>query len=232
MIEQIQKRSLVDEVIHVVRQNIKNDMWEVDEKIPTEPELVQGLGVGRNTIREAIKILEYLGVLEVKQGLGTFVRTKNDFSIVINSIHHSDLYEHLEVRCLLEIEIAKLAARHSTPEDMREVMECLENRARTNEEDVTNFMLSDKKLHLAIAKATHNKALQATYEYFLNSSYQYTLELVTNKNLPDPNQHIHSQLVQAISNKSESDAMKIAESMLAPILRALDLIKADPTQKN
>lgn len=46
MIEQIQKRSLVDEVIHVIRQNIKNDIWKVDEKIPTEPELVQGLGVG------------------------------------------------------------------------------------------------------------------------------------------------------------------------------------------
>ena len=69
-----------------------------------------------------LKILEYLGVLEVKQGLGTFVRTKNDFSIVINSIHHSDLYEHVEVRCLLEIEIAKLAARYSTPEDMRDVI--------------------------------------------------------------------------------------------------------------
>ena len=137
--------------------------------------------MGRNTIREAIKILEYLGVLEVKQGLGTFVRTKNDFSIVINSIHHSDLYEHVEVRCLLEIEIAKLAARYSTPEDMRDVIACLEHRAATNQQDVANFMLSDKKLHLAIAKATHNKALQATYEYFLNSSYQYTLELVTNK---------------------------------------------------
>ena len=73
---------------------------------------------------------------------------------------------------------------------------------------------------------------QATYDYFLNSSYQYTLELVTNKNLPDPNQQIHSELVQAISNKSETEAMRIAESMLAPILRALDVIKADPTQKN
>ena len=232
MIEQIQKRSLVDEVIHVIRQNIKNDIWKVDEKIPTEPELVQGLGVGRNTIREAIKILEYLGVLEVKQGLGTFVRMKNDFSIVINSIHHSDLYEHVEVRCLLEIEIAKLAARHSTPEDMRDVIACLEDRAATNQQDVANFMLSDKKLHLAIAKATHNKALQATYEYFLNSSYQYTLELVTNKNLPDPNQQIHTELVQAIQHKSESEAMRIAESMLAPILRSLDSIKADFVQNH
>ena len=68
-------------MIHVIRQNIKNDIWKVDEKIPTEPELVQGLGVSRNTIREAIKILEYLGVLEVKQGLGTFVRTKMTFQL-------------------------------------------------------------------------------------------------------------------------------------------------------
>ncbi|MFE1654100.1 FadR family transcriptional regulator, partial [Acinetobacter baumannii] len=79
---------------------------------------------------------------------------------------------------------------------------------------------------------THNKALQATYEYFLNSSYQYTLELVTNKNLPDPNQQIHSELVQAIQHNSESEAMRIAESMLAPILRSLDSIKADFVQNH
>lgn len=48
---------------------------------------------------------------------------------MINSIHHSDLYEHVEVRCLLEIEIAKLAARHCTPENMRDVIACLEDRA-------------------------------------------------------------------------------------------------------
>ncbi|MDR8240416.1 FCD domain-containing protein, partial [Acinetobacter baumannii] len=112
------------------------------------------------------------------------------------------------------------------------VIACLEDRAATNQQDVANFMLSDKKLHLAIAKATHNKALQATYEYFLNSSYQYTLELVTNKNLPDPNQQIHTELVQAIQHKSESEAMRIAESMLAPILRSLDSIKADFVQNH
>ncbi len=83
MIEQIQKRSLVDEVIHVIRQNIKNDIWKVDEKIPTEPELVQGLGVGRNTIREAIKILEYLGVLEVKQGLGALLQIVGGDKLII-----------------------------------------------------------------------------------------------------------------------------------------------------
>ncbi len=55
MIEQIQKRSLVDEVIHVIRQNIKNDIWKVDEKIPTEPELVQGLGVGRTPFVKQLK---------------------------------------------------------------------------------------------------------------------------------------------------------------------------------
>lgn len=151
---------------------LKAEIWKIDEKIPTESALVQNLGVGRNTLREAIKILEYLGVLEVKQGLGTFVRTQNDFSMVIHSIHHADLYEHLEVRCLLEIEIAKLAARNRTSEDMRSIVECLENRAKMDDGDISRLILSDQQLHLAISKATQNKTLYATYEYFLNSSYQ------------------------------------------------------------
>lgn len=221
MIEQIQKRSLVDEVIAVVRHNIQTELWKVNDKIPTEPELVQGLGVGRNTIREAIKILEYLGILEVKQGHGTFVRSKHDFSSMIHSIQQSALYEHLEVRCVLEVEIAKLAARNRDATDLLNILACLNTRAATDASDVAEFMLNDKKLHLAIAQATHNQALYATYEYFLNSSYQYTFELVTNSQLPDPDQTIHAQLVAAIQAQSESQAAEIAKAMLDPLLLSL-----------
>ncbi len=221
MAELIQKKSLVDEVIAVVRHNIQTELWKVNDKIPTEPELVQALGVGRNTIREAIKILEYLGILEVKQGLGTFVRSRHDFSRIIHSIQQSDLYDHLEVRCVLEIEIAKLAARNRETADMLDIQASLQARAELDASDTAQFMLGDKKLHLAIAKATHNQALYATYEYFLNSSYPYTLELVTNQHLPDPDQDIHAELVAAITAQAETRAAEIAQAMLNPLLAAV-----------
>jgi DNA-binding FadR family transcriptional regulator len=224
MIEPIQKRSLVDQVIAVVRHNIQTQLWKVNDKIPTETELVQGLGVGRNTIREAIKILEYLGILEVKQGHGTFVRSTHDFSSLIHSVQQSALYEHLEVRCVLEIEIAKLAARNRDATDMFNILGCLDTRAGTDASDVAQFMLNDKKLHLAIAQATHNQALYATYEYFLNSSYQYTFEMVTNTQLPDPDQSIHAELVEAIQAQSESQAVEIAKAMLDPLLLSVQSI--------
>ena len=72
----IRKRSLAEELAERLRQRITDEQFEVGEKLPAEPELMRIFGVGRSTVREAVKILVNMGFLKVQQGAGTFVESR------------------------------------------------------------------------------------------------------------------------------------------------------------
>ncbi|WP_435524895.1 FadR/GntR family transcriptional regulator [Chryseobacterium indoltheticum] len=74
---QIQRKTLAQEVAERLIEGISNDEYAIGEKLPIEPELMKIYGVGRSSIREAIKILSIQGILNVQQGVGTFVISKN-----------------------------------------------------------------------------------------------------------------------------------------------------------
>src|SRR5919204_2234542 len=67
-----------DLVVAQIEQMVASGEWPVGSKIPPEPELVAALGIGRNTVREAIRALEHAGVLEPRRGDGTYVRATSD----------------------------------------------------------------------------------------------------------------------------------------------------------
>lgn len=79
-LSQLPRRSLVDCAIDAMREKIESGAWPVGERIPKETELAEMLQVGRNTVREAIRVLSHADVLEVRQGDGTYVRFELDRS--------------------------------------------------------------------------------------------------------------------------------------------------------
>src|SRR5690554_6169595 len=95
---QIKKTKLVDDVIDQLRAQIEQGHWTRGERIPTEDQLVEALGVGRNTIREAVRALVHIGMLEVRQGAGTFVLSQRDPSKMLRRVDHATLRDQLEVR--------------------------------------------------------------------------------------------------------------------------------------
>ena len=72
------RRSLVDVTIELMRTQIEEGRWQVGERIPKEAELAEMLKVGRNTVREAVRVLSHARVLDVRQGDGTYVRLSVD----------------------------------------------------------------------------------------------------------------------------------------------------------
>ncbi|NKZ73516.1 GntR family transcriptional regulator [Rhodococcus hoagii] len=99
------------------------------ERIPTEAELVEQLGVGRGTVREAVRALTYSGILEVRRGYGTFVRSDTETSDALQRrLLQSDHHEVFEVRRALEVEAALLAAQRRTEEDLEAIENALERR--------------------------------------------------------------------------------------------------------
>ncbi|WP_445115515.1 FadR/GntR family transcriptional regulator [Acinetobacter sp. WZC-1] len=223
MLNKIKKNSLVDETIQAIRRNIQNQTWKMNERIPAEAELSEIFGIGRNTVREAVKILAYLGVLEVCQGDGTYVRAVDDFSESILMVNHAYLRDHLEIRYILDIEVARFAAQRRTDEDIQNIFYFLEKRSNADyQQALDEFLMIERDLHLAIAASCHNQALYGTYRYFVNSSLAYTRQIILDHRLQEPSQQIHENLVKAIVQGLEDEAIEIARGMSYSLIQLLE----------
>jgi GntR family transcriptional regulator, transcriptional repressor for pyruvate dehydrogenase complex len=136
-IKHINKNNISNQIFEQIKSNIISGEWKPGDKIPSENELKEMLGVSRNSVRAALQQLTALGLITAKHGEGTFV---NDLTpgIYMNSLipmvmlGHDGLLEILEFRKIIEVESVKLAAQRATREEIEEL------------EEVTSKMLLDK----------------------------------------------------------------------------------------
>lgn len=159
------RTGLVDQVIEQMRQAISSGEWPVGQRIPAEPELVTALGVGRNTVREAVRALAHAGLLEVRQGDGTFVRATSELSGAVRRLVGDELREVLEVRKTLEVEGARLAALYRTEDDVRALRALLTERNLAAANQNWGPMIErDTAFHLMIVQSSHNALLTELYK--------------------------------------------------------------------
>ena len=159
------RTGLVDQVIEQMRQAISSGDWAVDQRIPAEPELVTALGVGRNTVREAVRALSHAGLLEVRQGDGTFVRATSEISGALRRMCGSELREVLQVRKALEVEGAKLAATHRTATELAGLTATLAERNRAVAQRRWDAAVdADTRFHLGVMRCSHNALLTELYQ--------------------------------------------------------------------
>jgi DNA-binding FadR family transcriptional regulator len=158
------RTGLVDQVIDQLRQSVASGEWPVGQRIPNETVLVEALGVGRNTVREAVRALAHAGILEVRQGDGTYVRATSEVSGALRRLYGAELREVLEVRRGLEVEGARLAAARHTDADVAELRELLARRdACLDSGDIDDFARADADFHLAVVRSSHNATLTELY---------------------------------------------------------------------
>ena len=105
----LKRKSLAEQVADRIRVHIKAGDYAVGMKLPTEPELMKTFGVGRSTIREAIKLLVNSAFLDVRQGVGTFVTCVVGRESLFDKFERANLLDVVEVRHLLEMRIAEKA---------------------------------------------------------------------------------------------------------------------------
>ena len=170
----IRRGSLCDEVIAQLREQISSGSWPVGERIPPESELIERLQVGRGTVREAIKALAHIGLLEVRQGDGTYVKSRSELAGALRRQMRTVTDVHVqEVRRALEVEGARLAARRRTEEDLRALADALEERdqasvgarelGRWDDSWGVPWVEADVRFHQAVVVASHNPMLIEMY---------------------------------------------------------------------
>ncbi|GAA0343683.1 FadR/GntR family transcriptional regulator [Streptomyces blastmyceticus] len=156
---------LVDQVIAELRNQITSGEWPVGSRIPTEPALVEQLGVARNTVREAVRALAHNGLLDIRQGSGTYVVATSELAGVMNRrFAQADPLHVAELRSALETQAARLAARRRTEHDLAQLTALLERREEAwRSGDAEQFVEADATLHTAVVAAAHNEVLAEVY---------------------------------------------------------------------
>jgi len=215
------RAGLVDQVIEQMRAAITTGEWTVGERIPTEPELVGLLGVGRNTVREAVRALAHAGLLEVRQGDGTFVRATSELSGAVRRLCGSELREVLVVRRTLEVEGARLAALARTDTELDRLGALLDARDLALEERRwARFVDADVEFHLLVVRCSHNRLLSELYhgltEVIRASVVTMDLEMPVSRNIR------HTGLFEAIRDRDQGRAATEAGGFLAELLDHLD----------
>lgn len=158
------RTGLVEQVISQLRELVADGEWRIGHRIPTEAELAAALSVGRNTVREAVRALAHSGLLEVRQGDGTYVLATSEVSGAIRRLCGSELREVLQVRRTLEVEGARLAATSRTDEELATLGALLDERDRAlTEGDLGDFVRIDAEFHATVVQCGHNSLLSELY---------------------------------------------------------------------
>lgn len=170
----IPRTSLVDEVAEALRAEIDSGTWAVGTRIPPEAELAERLGVSRTAIREGVRGLVHAGLLQPRQGVGTYVTATNATEVALqrrlSSALESDV---LSVRRGLDVIAARLAAVHRSPSDLETLRRALdERRVAADKQDEAAFVEADVRFHLEIARASENEVLAELYESLSRSLAQ------------------------------------------------------------
>lgn len=179
---------LFEKILEDIKAMIINSHLSCGDRLPSERELAERFGVSRVPVREALKVLEYIGILDGSQGSGLYIRNvdmsdlykKLNFAFITTT---KTITELMEVRISLEADAAYFAALRRSPEDLFSMqqslleMRRLKRLASQQEEDVEELRRQSNCFHMAIIQASKNSVLQTVYASLLDLlhlSRQYT----------------------------------------------------------
>jgi GntR family transcriptional regulator, transcriptional repressor for pyruvate dehydrogenase complex len=211
----INKNAASDQIVEYIEERIIKGELKSGDKLPSERVFAESLGVSRIPLREALRSLSQLGLVETKHGQGTFIRDANSSFLTRKLATYmysteTSVFEILQFRQILESECAKLAATLATKEELEDII-YYKNKAEEAESSIRNgnyeeFSIMDIKFHTAIVKASHNML-------FLNlfNAIHKTLRVQQIWSLSESNEiydyiAFHRSICSAIENKNPDEA--------------------------
>ena len=161
--KKIKPKKIYEEVSEALYEMIRNGTLKPGEKLDSIQRLAESFQVGRPAIREALSALSSMGLIEIKQGEGTFVKTFDpgamNYSLTSASLMDNDhIKQLLEVRRILEVGTAELAARKRTDKDVEELKKRLDEMERASDDEALSD-ITDVAFHVSVANASQNELL-------------------------------------------------------------------------
>ncbi|MEP7365072.1 MAG: FCD domain-containing protein [Acidobacteriota bacterium] len=158
------RENLSDQVSGRLLEMLSSQALRPGDRLPPEPDLCRQLGVGRSTLREGIRSLVFLGVLQPRAGEGTFVAGNTGRmldGVLLSGLLQSrkEIDELCEARMVLETELSSLCAERATEDDLVELRHLAAGMERDDGISTEEFVGLDLSFHLALATAAKNEIL-------------------------------------------------------------------------
>lgn len=208
------KRSLVDQALDQLRQRITQGVWAIGERLPTEPELSAELGISRNTVREAMRVLAFSGLIEIRQGDGSYLRSMTDPLGTMKALSHCTVAQAQETRQILEVEAIGLAAMRRTDEDLSALREALKTSGEHYHGDLEHYISCDLVFHKRLVDAAHNPALSELYLYFssiVGAQLRQTLNIQPRRQAVFD---LHGALLEAVEQQDPERAKALCRQLI------------------
>lgn len=224
--------SLPVQVARELGRRIVAGTYEPGTLIEDETRLVERFQVSRVVVRDAIKILVSKGLLEVRRGIGTKVKSRNHWTLWDDDVlawhisappNYSFLQQMMDIRIAFEPKAAYWASKRATKEDLAVIKDaCRKMEEEAEQGSVEKFVIADALFHKAVLRAAHNEFL-TSMEGVIYSALLVSVQ-ITNK---DPRQNgtsipFHIEVYEAIFNRDAELAERLTEKLLSDAIMRLE----------
>ncbi len=222
MYHQIESERLYERIVEQIEQRILQGDLHVGDQLPPERELCEQLGVSRTAVREAVKALRQKGLVEIYPGRGTFIANgtsqamRRSLNLVVKLGRSGDSDQLVQVREILEPEIAALAAAHATPEQivtMNDAVAAMDAAL----DDADRFVEADLAFHLALAEATQNDIIPTLMDSIIDLLREQRKLIFTTPGGPQRGQVHHKRILKAIKQRDMEAARKAMRAHLVQV---------------
>jgi GntR family transcriptional regulator, transcriptional repressor for pyruvate dehydrogenase complex len=227
MFEPIERKKVYELVAERLVQEISDRRLNPGDELPRERYLAEAYGVGRSSVREALRILESKGLIAAPGGgrlvVADYANPLNQSLALLLRMHDGDLGELFEIRRILEVESAGLAAQRRTDEDL-EAMRAAQRGMEEGLASAERYVDGDVGFHLAVAAATHNRVATHMMQAIRDVLHRALLSIYKIPGSPERSLGQHRRILDAVAARRSDQAR---ERMRQHLLRVeLDVDEA------
>lgn len=215
--------SSVDFVVDSIKELLLGKKVLPGDRLPPETELCRLLSVSRGSVREAMKILSALGIVEVRRGDGTYISTGSGevmfdpllFSLIVSQPAFAELKE---LRVILEKNVVRLAVLHATEDDLAALRECAEKTRALKDKEEKNYdelLALDLGFHAILGRAGKNRPLETIYRFVMQYFRPYIAQSLTkHSNFSHESCDVHRKILEAVERRDVVTAERAVEESL------------------
>jgi GntR family transcriptional repressor for pyruvate dehydrogenase complex len=218
----VQSSRLYEQIVKQIEESIERGDLKAGDQLPAERELALQFGVSRTAVREAVKTLSEKGLVEAYPGRGTFITSETANSIrltfdrMIKAGPRDGTLHLVEVREILEPEIAALAAKRVSEENLdglRDAIEIMDSA----KSDPNSFIEADLDFHLALAEAAANPLILSLIDSIVGVLREQRISIFKVEGGPDRGQYHHKRILEAIENHDSAGAREAMRAHLRQV---------------
>ena len=232
MLKRVSKNTVAAQVISQLTDLVKDGSINPGDRLPSERDMAEELGVSRPPLREALRALEYAGIIETRYGDGIYVKSSvfptESTPLFSSLLNQYSLEEMIEMRKIVEIAAVKLAIQRATTEDL-EMLQSIFNRAKLHVDQMEPFIECDLAFHSSIAEIARNSLLSNSVQTMRKVMSEFNHELLDRRDYRLMVLKQHDEIRDAIFRRDSEQAVAAMDVHLDNVVN-MALLQLDGTE--